>query len=68
MISFNRLFAYLAEHDITRKDLSEKAGIDLHILSKLRHNQNVSTKVIEKICTTLNCSICDIVEYTPEEI
>ena len=27
-------------------------------------NQNVSTKVIEKICTTLKCQIEDIMEIT----
>ena len=67
MITFNRLFAYLAEHDISRKELEEKSGISLAILSKLRHNNKTSTSVIEALCSALNCSIDDIVEYTPEE-
>lgn len=68
MITFNRLFAYIAEHDISRKELEEKSGISLHRLSKLRHNRKVSTGIIETLCSALNCSIDDIIEYTPEEI
>lgn len=68
MICFNRLFSYLAEHDISRKELSEKSGINLHILSRLRHNGKANTQIIEKLCSALDCSISDIVEYTPEEI
>jgi len=68
MITFNKLFAYLAEHNISRKELAEKSGISLHRLSKLRHNKKVSTQVIETLCSTLNCSIDDIIEYNPEEI
>lgn len=68
MITFNKLFAYIAEHNISRKELEEKSGISLHRLSKLRHNKNASTRVIESLCSALNCSIDDIIEYTPKEI
>lgn len=68
MITFNKLFAYLAEHNISRKELEEKSGISLHRLSKLRHNKEVSTQIIETLCSTLGCSIDDLIEYTSEEI
>lgn len=67
MIKFNKLFAYLAEHDITRQELAQKSGINEHRLSKLRHNKKASTRVIEAICSALHCSIDDIIEYSPEE-
>ena len=68
MIIFNRLFAYMAEHDITSKELSEKSGVSMPILRNLRHNKKSSTRVIEKLCKALNCKPQDIVEYASEEI
>lgn len=65
MISYARLFKYLAEHDITRRELSEKTGITLSLLSRMRKNENVSLKHIDKICLALNCRPDDIMEYTP---
>ncbi len=65
MIIFNKLFAYLAEHDISRKELSEKSGISTDVISDLRHNRKSNTGMIEKLCKALNCRPEDIIEYTP---
>ena len=68
MIIFNRLFAYMAEHDITSKELSERSVVSMLILRNLRHNKKSSTQIIEKLCKALGCHPSDIIEYTPEEI
>lgn len=68
MIIFNKLFAYLAEHDISRKELSEKAGISKDVINDLRYNRKSNTGMIEKLCKALSCNPDDIIEYTPEEI
>ena len=68
MIKFNRLFAYLAEHDISRTELQKKTGISSWSHTRMRQNKSVSTKVIEAVCTTLGCTVDDIMEYGPEEI
>ncbi len=65
MIIFNKLFAYLAEHDISRKELSEKSGISTDVISDLRYNRKSNTHTIEKLCKALNCKPEDIIEYTP---
>jgi len=68
MIIFNKLFAYLAEHDISRKELSEKSGVSLSVINDLRYNRKSNTGMIEKLCKALNCKPEDILEHTPEEI
>lgn len=68
MIIFNRLFAYLAEHDISRKELSEKSGVSIDVITDLRYNRKSNTGMIEKLCKALSCNPDDIIEYTPEEI
>ena len=68
MIIFNRLFAYLAEHDISRKELSEESGVSIDVITDLRYNRKSNTGMIEKLCKALSCNPDDIIEYTPEEI
>ena len=65
MIIFNRLFAYLAEHDISRKELSEKSGVSIDVITDLRYNRKSNTGMIEKLCKALSCNPDDIIEYTP---
>ena len=63
MITYGKLFQYLVEHDISTKELSEKTGVSLTVLSRMRLAQNVSMAHVEKICTALNLQPNDIMEY-----
>lgn len=67
MITFNKLFQYIAERDITPAQLGRMAEIDDSTISRLRHNQNVSMTFINKICLALKCNVEDVMEYAPEE-
>lgn len=62
MITFNKLFALLAEKEITRSELVQKAGISSGILTKMGKNQSVPVSFLEQICKALDCSIDDICE------
>ena len=42
------------------------AGISHASMAKLGKNENVTTDVLVKICTALQCDIGDIMELTPE--
>lgn len=63
-ISYNKLWKLLIDKDMKKKDLRRLTGISTNALAKTGKNQNVSTKVIEKTCTTLKCQIDDIMEIT----
>ena len=52
------------ERDMRKKDLCAAAGISHASMAKLGKNENVTTDVLVKICTALQCDIGDIMEIT----
>lgn len=50
-----------------KKDLCLAAGISHASVAKLGKNENVTTEVLLKICTALNCDIGDIMEILKTE-
>ena len=67
-VSYKKLWKLLIDKDIKKKDLSTKAGISPATITKMGKNGHVTTEVLVKICTALNCTMDDIVEIVPDEI
>lgn len=63
VISYKRLWKLLIDRDMIKKDLRIAAGLSTNALAKLGKNEDVSTKVLGKICKALNCDITDIMEF-----
>ena len=60
--SYKKLFKLLIDRDMKKKELSEKAGI-----TKMgKDGAVVSSDVLVKICTALDCTMDDIVEIVPD--
>jgi putative transcriptional regulator len=66
-VSYKKLWKLLIDKDMKKKDLREAAGISTSSMAKLGKNENVTTDVLVKICTALNCDISDIMEIEPDE-
>ena len=66
-ISYKKLWKLLIDRDMKKKDLCVAAGISHASMAKLGKNENVTTDVLVKICTALQCDIGDIVELIPDE-
>lgn len=64
---YDKLWFRLAEKGMLKKDLREAAGISRTSMAKLAKNENVTTEVLEKICTALDCDIDDILETKRSE-
>ena len=62
-VSYKKLWKLLIDKDIKKKDLSAKAGISPATITKMGKGGHVTTEVLLKICTALNCGINDIVEF-----
>jgi len=47
--------------------LREKAGIDSKTVRRLKANENMETKTLDKLCAVLllHCKLEDIAEYIP---
>lgn len=67
LISYNKLWNLLHDRKMRKKDLCSAAGISHASVAKLGKNENVTTDVLLKICTALNCDIGDIVEVSKIE-
>ena len=61
-ISYNKLWKLLIDRDMRRKDLQEAAGISSASIAKLGKGENITTDVLLKICSALDCSLEDIME------
>ena len=67
MIRFDRLWKTMQEKGFTTYMLREKCGIDSKTIRRLRANENMETKTLNKLCSVLDCSIEDIMEYIKDE-
>ena len=60
-------FLEAIDKDMKKKDLCIAAGISHASMAKLGKNENVTTDVLVKICTALQCDIGDIIELTNDK-
>lgn len=66
--SYKKLFKLLIDREMKKKDLAEVAGISIATITKMgKDGAVVSSDVLVKICTALNCTLDDIVEIVPEK-
>ena len=65
MIIFDKLWDTLEEKGVSTYVLREKCGIDSKTIRRLKANENIETKTLNKICEALNCELQDIAEYKP---
>ena len=66
MIIFDKLWDVMKRQGVTTYQLREKAGIDSKTIRRLKANDNMETKTLNKLCAALNCSLADIAEYIPD--
>ena len=67
MIIFDKLWEVMKENGVTTYQLREKCGIDSKTIRRLRANDNMETKVLNKLRSVLDCRLEDIAEYAPDE-
>ncbi|UUM19791.1 MULTISPECIES: helix-turn-helix transcriptional regulator [unclassified Mycoplasma] len=60
--SFKPLWKLLIDKEITNKELMERAKISKSTFYKLKNDKNVTTDVLLRICTELDCDISNIIE------
>ena len=63
MIVFDKLWQTMKEKGITTYRLREECGIDSKTVRRLKANENIETKTLDRLCTALGCKIEDIMEY-----
>ena len=67
MIIFDKLWKTMENRGVSTYYLREKCGLDSKTIRRLRANDNMETKTLNKLCTVLKCTLSDIAEFIPDE-
>lgn len=67
MIVFDRLWQTMKEKGVSTYLLRERCGIDSKTVRRLKANDNVETKTLDRLCAALDCTLSDIAEYIPDK-
>ncbi len=65
-ISYNKLWKLLVDKKMSKADLRKAAGIAPNTMTRLRRDEEVTLAVLNKICSTLDVNIGDVMEFVPE--
>ena len=63
MIVFDRLWKTMKSKNISTYTLREKCGIDSKTVRRLKANENIETKTLDRHCRVLCCKLEDIAEF-----
>ena len=66
MIIFDKLWIMMKEKGISSYQLRENCEIDSKTIRRLKANENIETKTLNKLCVALNCKLEDIAEFIDE--
>ena len=67
MIVYDRLWETMKEKDISQYKLINDYHFSRGQLHRIKHNENVNTFTLNRLCEILECNIEDIMEYRKEE-
>ena len=66
MICYDKLWETMQKKGVTTYQLREVCGVDSKTVRRLKANENMETKTLNKLCTFLDCRIEDIAEFVKD--
>lgn len=66
-VSYKKLWKLLIDRDLKKKDLCRMAGISTSSVTKMGKGGHVTTEVLAKICSALDCTLDDVVDIIPDD-
>lgn len=67
-VSYKKLWKLLIDKDIKKEDLCAKAGISPASVTKMGRNGHITTEILLKICTALDCRSENVLEISPDRM
>ena len=60
---------YLEKSGITRYELAKRADVKFQTIDRYYKNRVIryDSYILDRICTALDCSLCDIIEYVKDD-
>lgn len=65
-MNYNKLWKLLIDRGMLKKDLQQAAGLSSNAIAKMGKGGDVSTQILCKICTVLDCELSDIADVVKE--
>lgn len=66
-MNYDKLWKLLIDKKMNRTDLHKQAHISTNAIAAMGKEEDVSTRVLDKICKTLDCQLEDIVTCIRDE-
>ena len=66
-VNYKKLWKLMIDKNLSKTELTHLAGISTNAMAKLGRNEDVRVNVLEKLCTSLDCKLDDIVEFETEQ-
>ena len=66
-ISYSKLWKLFVDKKMSKADLRKAAGIAPNTMTRLRRDEEVTLAVLNRICSTLEVDIGDVMEFTSDE-
>lgn len=67
MIIYDPLWKTMKKKGISTYALINKYNISSSTIHRLRHNQGVTTQLIDDLCVILQCNVSDIMTFTDKD-
>lgn len=67
MITYKPLWNTMKKKGVSTYTLINKYNISSSTIHRLRHDQGVTTQLIDDLCKILNCNVEDIIKYEPSD-
>ncbi len=67
MITYQPFYKTLKDKKISTYTLITKYNISRSLLDRLKHDKPITTVTLNDLCTILDCSVGDILQYVKEE-
>ena len=67
MITYKPLWETMKGKGVTTYTLINKYNISSSTIHRLRHDQGVTTQLIDDLCKILDCNVEDIIKYEPSD-
>lgn len=64
-VCYNKMFHMMIDKKVSTTQLMAKARFSANIITCLKKDEYVSMESIEKICTSMNCRVDDILDFVP---
>ena len=63
---YNKLWKLLIDKKTTKTQLCQKAKVSTNAMAKLGRDEDVRVEVLIRICTSLGCTMDDILDIIPD--